>query len=325
MPTNVLIAGGGPAALEAALALHRLAGDRVALTLLAPEADLTYRPLSVLGAVRRRRRATTYPLERMAADIGFTHVRGRLASVDPAAHTVTTVAGERMGYDALLIASGARPSEPFPAATAFAGSLTDQERLHGIVQDVEGGYLHRIAFVVPAGRHLAAAALRARADARRARLRDGDRRRAALRDARGRRRSSSSGPRRRRRSRSCSARRRSCCTRTRRPTIVDRGSLRVTPDARALERRPDRVAAAARGPERSPACPPTPQGFLATDGHARVLGVPNVYAAGDVTAFPIKQGGIACQQADAAAADIAARAGAPSRRSRSRRSCAACC
>ena len=30
MPTNVLIAGGGPAALEAALALHRLAGDRVA-------------------------------------------------------------------------------------------------------------------------------------------------------------------------------------------------------------------------------------------------------------------------------------------------------
>ena len=32
MPTNVLIAGGGPAALEAALALHRFAGDRVATT-----------------------------------------------------------------------------------------------------------------------------------------------------------------------------------------------------------------------------------------------------------------------------------------------------
>src|SRR6185503_10058200 len=49
MPTNVLIAGGGPAALEAALALHRLAGDRVATTLLAPEPNLTYRPLSVLS------------------------------------------------------------------------------------------------------------------------------------------------------------------------------------------------------------------------------------------------------------------------------------
>src|SRR3954453_2345518 len=104
MPTNVLIAGGGPAALEAALALHRLAGDRVSLTLLAPEADLTYRPLSVLAPFAAGG-ATTYPLKRIAADIGFTHVRGRLGSVDPAAHTVTTVAGEQMGYDALLIAS----------------------------------------------------------------------------------------------------------------------------------------------------------------------------------------------------------------------------
>ena len=37
MPTNVLIAGGGPAALEAALALHRFAGDPVVTTVLAPE------------------------------------------------------------------------------------------------------------------------------------------------------------------------------------------------------------------------------------------------------------------------------------------------
>src|SRR5262245_12223371 len=49
MPTNVLIIGGGPAALEAALALNRLAGERVSATLLAPETNLTYRPLSVLA------------------------------------------------------------------------------------------------------------------------------------------------------------------------------------------------------------------------------------------------------------------------------------
>ena len=41
MPTNVPIAGGGPAALEAALALHRFAGDRVATTVLAPESHYT--------------------------------------------------------------------------------------------------------------------------------------------------------------------------------------------------------------------------------------------------------------------------------------------
>ena len=60
-----------------------------------------------------------------------------------------------------------------------------------------------------------------------------------------------------------------------------------------------------------PGLPSDAEGFLVTDDHARVQGVPDVYAAGDVTAFPVKQGGIACQQADAAAADIAARAGAP--------------
>jgi sulfide:quinone oxidoreductase len=51
-------------------------------------------------------------------------------------------------------------------------------------------------------------------------------------------------------------------------------------------------------------------GFLPIDEHARVSGVADVYAAGDGTDFPIKQGGIATQQADAAAEHIAARAGA---------------
>jgi sulfide:quinone oxidoreductase len=44
-----------------------------------------------------------------------------------------------------------------------------------------------------------------------------------------------------------------------------------------------------------------------------VRGVPDVYAAGDTITFPIKQGGIATQQADAVATAIAARAGAPVR------------
>ena len=51
-------------------------------------------------------------------------------------------------------------------------------------------------------------------------------------------------------------------------------------------------------------------GFVPVDPHGRVEGLEDVWAAGDCTAFPIKQGGLAAQQADAAAAAIAAYAGA---------------
>src|SRR6185503_19567568 len=56
--------------------------------------------------------------------------------------------------------------------------------------------------------------------------------------------------------------------------------------------------------------PETGPGFIPTDRHCRVLGREDVYAAGDGTAFPVKQGGLASQQADAAATAIAAAAGA---------------
>ena len=56
----------------------------------------------------------------------------------------------------------------------------------------------------------------------------------------------------------------------------------------------------------------TPQGFIPVDRHCRVRGLVDVYAAGDGTAFPVKQGGIATQQADAAAEAIAAGLGASS-------------
>jgi sulfide:quinone oxidoreductase len=46
-------------------------------------------------------------------------------------------------------------------------------------------------------------------------------------------------------------------------------------------------------------------GFLPTDSSGRVRGVPDVFAAGDCTDFPVKHPSIAAQQADAVAATIA--------------------
>ena len=76
-PLRVVVAGGGVAALEACLTLRELAGDRVQITLLAPEPDFVYRPLRVRepfgGRVARR-----YPLDEIARDIGVELQAGRV-------------------------------------------------------------------------------------------------------------------------------------------------------------------------------------------------------------------------------------------------------
>ncbi|MGB2710971.1 MAG: hypothetical protein WBC33_05585, partial [Conexibacter sp.] len=59
-------------------------------------------------------------------------------------------------------------------------------------------------------------------------------------------------------------------------------------------------------------------GFVHVDEHGRVPGLDGVYAIGDATTFPIKQGGIAAQQADIAAALIARTVGVDVRAPRTR-------
>jgi sulfide:quinone oxidoreductase len=303
---NVLIAGGGPAALEAALALHRIAGDRVATTVLAPEDEYSYRPLSVLSPFAAGE-ATAYPLARIAADVGFTHLRGRLDAVDAVAHTVQTDGGAQLSYDVLLVALGARPVTTLEHAVAFTGSAKDEERLHGIVQDVEGGYLRSFAFVVPDGStwplplYELALMLAERAFDMGAELEL----HLVTPEASP---LSIFGP---------EASREVAKLLTEAGIVLHTdvigesagfGRLRLGPlgDILAVQR----VITLPRleGPAIA-GLPSDPDGFLVTDLHGRVPGVPDVYAAGDLTAFPIKQGGIACQQADAAAQSIAARAG----------------
>jgi sulfide:quinone oxidoreductase len=52
-------------------------------------------------------------------------------------------------------------------------------------------------------------------------------------------------------------------------------------------------------------------GFVPTDTFGRIEGISDVYAAGDMTTYPIKQGGLATQQADRIAHTIAASLGVP--------------
>jgi sulfide:quinone oxidoreductase len=95
------------------------------------------------------------------------------------------------------------------------------------------------------------------------------------------------------------------------PAEVDDSGLRIVPGGHLSA---DRVLAVPRleGP-RLEGVPHREDGFIPADSFGRVEGLEDagIYAAGDVTAFPVKQGGLAAQQADAAAELIAADAGAP--------------
>jgi sulfide:quinone oxidoreductase len=305
-PLKVLIVGGGCAALEAAFRLQRIAGERVDTTILAPDEHLVTHALEVLvpfaaGHVPQE------PLAALASDAGARLRRGRMISVDPARHRVLTGEGEEIVYDALLIAVGAVKRAPWSHVLAF-GSPGAEERMHGLVQDLEAGYIRRIAFVVPVGASwpvpLYELALMA-----------GERAydmglsteltvvtdEAEPLEVFGREAS------------------RALAERLAQAGVAVRTGVRAhVPRFGLVELHPgdeqltvDRIVTlpATDGPNVR-GLPGDARGFLPVDRHGRVSGVPDVYAAGDATQFPIKQGGLACQQADAAAEAIAAQAGA---------------
>jgi sulfide:quinone oxidoreductase len=92
------------------------------------------------------------------------------------------------------------------------------------------------------------------------------------------------------------------------PQRVDRSGALVLASGETLDA--DRVVAAPnlRGP-RITGLPTDPSGFITTDAFGGVVGLPDVYAAGDMTSFPIKQGGLAAQQAEMIARRIASNHG----------------
>ena len=305
--TQVVVAGGGVGALEAVLALRALAGGRVALTMLAPEEHFTFQPLSVgdpfaLGPAKR------YPLARVAEDMALDLRRTGLASVDAGARTVRTTDGDELSYDALLVAVGAGREPAYGHALTFRGQQ-DGESAHGLVQDLEGGYVRRIAFVVPPGNAwslpLYELALMTVARAKEMSLEGVSVTLVTPEEAPlgvfGMQASDEVGR---------LLTEAGIALETGVHAAVERsGEVLLRPGDRRIEC--DRIVALPRIVGRPiEGLPGDEHGFVPIDEHARVPGVEGIWAAGDGTAFPVKQGGIACQQADAAAADIARSAGA---------------
>lgn len=306
-PYRVVIAGGGVAGLEAMLALRSLAEDRVSIDLIAPDSEFVYGPLAVAEPFGLGRRSH-FELADLVRDGGARHHRDALAAVDLEERFARTRSGIAFPYDALLVAAGARRRDPLPGALTFPGRAGVTGMGH-LLAEIEQGDVKRVVFALSSrlGWSLPLYEL-ALMTANHAQQRDcggdvelilltpeerplelfGDRASAAVRS-----RLERSGIRLR--------------------TGVDPveygdGALTLLPRETLAA---DRVVTLAV-PEGHAitGLPADNDGFIRVDEHQRVAGLEDVYAAGDVTSFPVKQGGIAAQQADAAAQAIAAAAGA---------------
>jgi sulfide:quinone oxidoreductase len=303
---DVVIVGGGVAALEAALALNHVGGERIATTILAPNPDFVYRPMTVREpfayAVARR-----YSLEQIANDIGVELLTDSCKWLDGERRVVHTQAGEELSYDALLLAPGAQSQPRFKHAITIDDQQLD-DQLHGLIQDIEGGYTHRLAFVIPSGRAwplpIYELALMTASRAREMNV-DLSITLATPEDAP---LAVFGGPvsdavqRLLQESGILTIASAHC-------EVPEPGRVSIHPGSRYLHA--DRIVAL---PELvGPSMPGVPRdatgGFIPVDVRCHVRGVERVYAAGDATDFPIKHGGIAAQQADVAAQAIAALAG----------------
>jgi sulfide:quinone oxidoreductase len=305
MSARVLIAGGGVAALEAAIALHEIAGERVRVEICSPREDFIYRPFAVAepyGASRPMR----YSLSRLAEHCGATYRRVGLESVDGKAQLVRTHDGEEIGYDHLIVACGTRLLAGISGAVTFWGAA-DDSRVRDLVRDMREGKLRRVAFAMPGGASWALPmyelALLAERELDRYGVADveivivtPEEKPLHL-----------FGLAASERVERLLAERGIKVVTGAMPVNFEAGRLSLSPRATVAA---DAVLSLPRMEgRRLGGVPHDLAGFVPVDGHGRVRGMDRAYAAGDVTTFPVKQGGIATQQADAAAEAIAAELG----------------
>ena len=306
MAPRVVIAGGGFAALEAMIALRRLAGHRVDVTLVTPDPQLAYRPLAVVEPFGLGE-APHFDLAEITRDHDAELSVDAAVSVDTARRVLVTRSGRELSYDWLLVTTGAEPVQAVEGALTYRGAA-DRAAFEGLLGELESGDVRSVAFAVPSGTawplplYELALMTAARASA------TGGQARFSLVTAEaaplalfGRRASEAvegllhdGGI---------------ALHASRVPVSFADGVLSFVPEG-SIEA--ERVVALPHLRGNAPTGLPTDSdGFVPVDGTGRVRDLDRVYAAGDVTSFPIKQGGIATQQADAAARAIAADAGAP--------------
>lgn len=304
-PRRVVIAGGGIGALELVLTLRELADAQLQLTVIAPTDRFSLPPLTVVEPFAMGR-ADVGPLDEIMREQGAAVRRAAVTEVDPDRRVVACSDGEEVPYDVLVLALGARARPAYDRVMTIG--LGEAEAYNGLLLDLEQGYVESVAFVVPAGATWSLPLYEL-----------------ALMTAR---QTWSMG-------RDVSF---TLVSPERAPLAVFGPEAAVAvselfeaagialvmgvPAAVGADGRvhllgetgdvlADRIVSLPilEGP-RLPGVPADAGGFIPVDAYGRVRGLEDVYAIGDAADLLVKQGGLACQQAEVAGAHIAALAGA---------------
>lgn len=132
-PVQVVVAGGGPAALATLNGLRTLARGLVQLTVVAPETDTP-----ALREVARASRAELYG--------------GRVDLVDAERNEVRLADGRRVRYDQVVLAVGARQEVPYARARAFFGGRPEAVAVarDRLLAELADRHMRSLAFVAPA-------------------------------------------------------------------------------------------------------------------------------------------------------------------------------
>jgi sulfide:quinone oxidoreductase len=302
---HVVVAGGGFAAAELLLGLRALAEDRVSLEVIAPSPRLVFKPAAT-GHPFGVSTVQEYDLRELADEVGAIYRADTVEAVAPQVSRLRLASGAVAKYDALVLATGARSAAAVPGATMYRDHR-DSGAIARLLGALRAGKVRSVVFTAPSGvawtlpiyelalftakeideHDLFATVAIVTPEA------------AALQVFGAAVSTAVHGllldhlvhfvP-------------------STRPRSVSRSGLELSDGATIPA---DRVIAVPQlTGRRLSGVPAGWSGFVATDDRGRVESLQHVFAAGDMTRFPIKQGGLATQQADVIAAELARRAGA---------------
>jgi sulfide:quinone oxidoreductase len=303
---RVVIAGAGMAGIETALALREFTGGRANVTVIDPGRRFAIHA-SATGSAFGIPPSVDLPLARVVSRTGAALRKSHLVAVDGGRRLAMLAGGELLRYDHLVVAVGPRTRASIPEALTFRGH-DDVEELRGLVGGVvahaeRGGDTDLVVVIPPdCGWPLAGYEIALMTREHLVAAGHGGSTRVAVVTSEAVP-LSTFGP----------LAGGAVVRKLRRMDIeivtgaevtsLDWGRLTL---ADGSTRPVDRVVAlpVTEGPALS-GLPSDEHGFVICAEEGTVEGAPGIHVIGDAGAFPVKRGGIACQQADSVASAVA--------------------